>query len=484
MRAVTPYLSRRGELESHGTSGRVLIVSHRLPMTWRVFDASLRVYWRRTGGMARLYGMHERSNGLWIGWPGQMPNLGLRDVNEFRRQLKALRAVPVPIDADDMRDFNDSTARAILWPLCHDQLGRLPLQMSGWDLYERLNGRFADVVAGAWRPGDVLWVHDYQLMRLPLLLRRRLPTAAIGCLFHVPFPSPESLRVLSVRDWLLEGMLGADLIGFHSSRDRLNFAASVGRILQVEVGQDHHVRVDGRVVRLGVFPMGVDSEDIARRASDRGVTRIVIAHRHRPERLMLGIDRLDYTEGLLRRLAAFERLLLRYPEWREHVRLVQIAVPPRRATGAHRRFRRRLELLVARINGRFGTPRWTPIQNLHRRIRQSELLALYRAADAMLVMPTRNGLNLVAKEFVATRTDEDGILILSEFATAAEELTEALLVNPYDVDDVAATINRALLMEGPERRRRMRNLRARVRANDVRAWASRFLGTLAAARPA
>jgi trehalose 6-phosphate synthase/phosphatase len=319
-------------------------------------------------------------------------------------------------------------------------------------------------------------------MRLPHLLRARLPQARIGFFLHVPFPNPEVFLTLPVRKWLVEGMLGADLVGFHTRRYRGHFTAAIRRLFGLEMDADEHLRYDGRAVRIGIFPMGVDARDIDQRAASRSVATRVLEHRQRNERLFLGIDRLDYSKGIPRRLAGFERLLLDHPEWRGRVQLIQVAVPSRGRVAAYRRFRKELELLVSRINGRYATPSWTPIQYLYSSVDADELLALYRAADVMLVTPVRDGMNLVSKEFVAARGDELGVLVLSEFAGAADELTDALIVNPYDVDGVSAAMHRALVMDGSERRRRMRALRDRVFKNDVHQWAGAFIEALKGAR--
>jgi len=324
-------------------------------------------------------------------------------------------------------------------------------------------------------------VHDYHLMRLPALLRQRLPEARIGFFLHVPFPNPEIFLALPTRRWLVEGLLGADVVGFHTRRWRGHFTAALRRLLGIEMDADATIRYDQRRVALGVFPIGVDASYFSHEATSRDVTTEVLELRHPTQRFLVGVDRLDYTKGIPRRLLAFERLLEQHPEWREHVRLVQVAVPTRSRVRAYRRLRREVDALVGRINGRFATPSWTPIHYVYRGLPQDTLLALYRTADVMLVTPLRDGMNLVAKEFVACRTDENGVLVLSEFAGAADELTDALLVNPYDVDGVADAMHRALTMDRAERRRRLRSLRAKVQANDVHHWADSFLDALAQA---
>lgn len=474
---TTPSAGTKLQPPEAGTR-RLLIVSNRLPITVRKGTSGVRIE-RSTGGLATgLRAPHEQSNGYWIGWPGDFSDLDNAEVFEVRRQLDDLRALPVTIQGSEAAMFYEDLSNGVLWPLFHERLDRLPLFLGNWDMYETINERFADVVASVWRPGDLVWVHDYQLMRVPLLLRRRLPEARIGFFLHVPFPNPEVFLALPTRKWLIEGVLSADVVGFQTRRYRGHFTAALRRLFGIEMDADEHVRIEGRAVRVGIFPIGVDARDLAERASSRAITARVLEHRARHERLLLGIDRLDYSKGIPRRLAAFERLLQVHPEWRGHARLVQIAVPSRGGVAAYRKFRREVEHLVTRINGRFATPDWTPIQYMHRAIEEDELLALYRAADIMLVTPLRDGMNLVCKEFVAVRTDEEGVLLLSEFAGAADELKDAVIVNPYDVDGVAAAMHDSLIMDGGERRRRMRLLRESVTQHDVHRWSREFVEAL------
>jgi trehalose 6-phosphate synthase/phosphatase len=461
-------------------SARILIVSNRLPVTVTVRDGAP-VVEASVGGLATgLRTPHEQSGGLWIGWPGAHEPLGAAGGQALAEQFAALRVVPVQMSADEVTTFYESVSNGVLWPVFHDRLDQLPLWVDGWDVYERMNARFADAVAEHYRPGDVVWVHDYQLLRVPALLRERLPDARIGFFLHIPFPNPEIFFTLSRRTWLVEGMLGADVVGFHTRRYRGHFTAALRRLLGIEMDAAREaVSYGGRAVHLGIFPMGIDAASFARRAAapevDAEVARLAAGD---GECLLVGIDRLDYSKGIPRRLLAMERLLTRYPEWRERVRLVQVAVPSRAGVAAYKRIRNQVEGLVGRINGTFGTPRWTPIHYVYRGIDDTLLLALYRAADVMLVTPLRDGMNLVAKEFVATRTDGGGVLVLSEFAGAADELTDALPVNPYDVDGTADAIHRALTMSPPERGARLAALRARVHAHDVGWWARSFLDAL------
>jgi trehalose 6-phosphate synthase/phosphatase len=317
------------------------------------------------------------------------------------------------------------------------------------------------------------------------MLRKRIPGARIGFFLHIPFPSTDVFRTLPWREPILEGLLGADLVGFHTYTYQRHFATSLLRILGLEAQADS-VICDGRPVHLGVYPMGIDAQEFARVAADPQVQDEARAHRDqsRGAQIILGVDRLDYTKGIPRRLLAFERLIERDPSVREKVKLVQVAVPSRTNVPEYAVFRRKVDEEVGRINGAFGTVSWSPIQYMFRSLSQRHLVALYRAADVMLVTPLRDGMNLVAKEFVASRVDEDGVLILSEFAGASAELGDALLVNAYDIEQVWRAMKLALAMPNSERQQRMRGLRKRVLSFDVHTWVGRFLGDLSACAPA
>ena len=461
-------------------NARLLIVSNRLPVTVRVEGGRPTVR-RSVGGLTTgLRGPHERSGGLWIGWPGSLDGLDPDARSDVDRQLAELRTVPIQLSAQEVAVFYERISNGVLWPICHDRIDRLPLRVEGWDVYESVNKRFADSVAEQYRSGDLVWVHDYQLLRVPALLRERIPDARIGFFLHIPFPNPEIFFTLPTRHSLIEGVMGADLVGFQTRRYLGHFRAALRRLFSLEADAEGFVPWRGRRVRLGAFPIGVDAADFARRAATRKVSAKVLEYRPPGQRLLVGIDRLDYTKGIPRRLLAVERLLKAHPEWRERVRLIQVAVPSRDRVGAYRRIRRDVDTLVGRINGAFATPTWTPIHYMYRSVPSDVLLALYRAADVMLVTPLRDGMNLVAKEFPASRVDEGGVLVLSEFAGAAEELGEAVLVNPYDVDGTAEAIHRALTMDSAQRQQHMRALRATVLKYDVHHWTSTILDLLAA----
>lgn len=460
--------------------GRLILVSNRLPVTVKVEGDDFAVKPSSGGLVTGLRGPHESSGGNWIGWPGDVSGLSEEQRAALDRQLASMRLQPVHLSAAEVSGFYDGFSNAVLWPLFHYLLDRIPPTSHEWDIYRSVNEKFADAAARAWTgPEDLVWVHDYQLVLVPEMLRARVPGARIGFFLHIPFPASEVLRILPWREQVVEGLLGADLVGFHTHTYRSHFSSSVLRILGIPT-QGDSIYTGGREVRLGVFPIGVDSAAFTSHAEDPTVQREATGFREeaRGERILLGIDRLDYTKGIPRRLLAYERLLEREPRWRGKVRLVQIAVPSRDQVPSYQEYRRQVDEMVGRINGIFGTVDWTPIHYVHRSLDARQVVALYCAADVMLVTPLRDGMNLVAKEFATCRTDEDGVLVLSEFAGAAAEMGEALQVNPYDIDAMAQAYSDALEMPEEERRVRMRALRGRIAARDVHHWAQSFIGAL------
>ena len=462
---------------------RVLIVANRLPITVKVTESGVEVE-RSTGGLATgLQGPHEQSDGLWIGWSGATEDLSPTSQAELEAKLAPMRLVAVPLPKDLVTRYYEGYSNGVLWPLFHYLLDQIPLQVSNWDSYVEANERFAEVVAAHYQPGDLLWIHDYQLLLLPGILRRRIPEARIGFFLHIPFPSEELFRTLPSREQLLEGMLGADLVGFHTPTYLRHFATALTDILGLVIDIDR-VQLPTREVRLGVFPMGIDAASFAALAADPAVEAEAQAIRGDGSvRVLVGVDRLDYTKGIPRRLLSYERMLHVHPELRERVRLLQVAVPSRTNVDAYQDSRTLVDQLVGRINGALGTPRWVPVHYIFRSLAESDLVALYRAADVMLVTPLRDGMNLVAKEFIASRSDGDGVLVLSEFAGASWELPEALRMNPYDVEGTAEVFYRALTMPAEERRARLAPLRSRVQAFDVHRWVGSFLGQLEESTP-
>jgi len=462
------------------TSDRLLIVANRLPVTVTVNATGVHLEPSSGGLVSGLRPWHRRSNGLWFGWPGDVDATHKAHVDQ---ELRADGLAAVHLPPEHVDGYYHGFANGVLWPLFHYSLDKVPIDPSGWAEYQLVNEAFASEIAAEYRPGDTIWIHDYHLMLLPALLRQRLPDARIGFFLHIPFPSSEIFRVLPWRHEILRGLLGADLVGFHTFGYMRHFLMSLLHLEGIEPNVDR-IRVGTRDVSVGVFPMGIDAASFAALARDPDVQRRVqeIRAEAGDRRIVLGVDRLDYTKGIPRRLEAVAQLLDREPAWRDQMRYIQVAVPSRGGVDSYRRFRCAVEETVGRINGTYGTLRSLPIHYIHQSVPASELVALYCAADVVLVTPLRDGMNLVAKEFAASRVDEDGVLILSEFAGAATELQGAVTVNPYDVQALAATIQRCLHMPVAERRARIRALRRRVCGHDVFAWAEEFLRRLHAAR--
>ena len=458
---------------------RLLIVSNRLPITVKSEQGKIRVS-ESIGGLATgLRGPHQSGESLWVGWPGEVSSQeGQR--SDLERELAELRAVPVYLTQSEINRYYEAFSNGVLWPLFHYQTDLIQRDAwRHWETYREVNRHFAEVVAREYRTGDLVWVHDYQLTLVPAMLRRLLPQARIGFFLHIPFPSSEVFRILPWRSQMLEGILGADLIGFHTFSYMRHFARAILLVLGVE-SEGEMLTFEERKILMGVFPIGVDAAEFGRLADRDSVLAKAEAVRQEcgGRKLILGVDRLDYTKGLPRRMLAMDRLLEREPGLRDKVRMIQIVVPSRTRVDSYEHYRQNLDELVGRINGAHATVNSVPIHYLYRSIPQTELVALYRAADLMLVTPLRDGMNLVAKEFVASRTDGDGILMLSEFAGAAEELREAISVNPYDIDGVASTISNSLSLPEEERRARMRVLRSRVLTYDCYHWANSFIKAL------
>ncbi len=457
---------------------RTILVSNRLPITASVEAGELEVH-RSVGGLATaLEAVSRRSHTLWVGWPGPVSGIPRAERAELNQRLKELDCIPVTLSTRQVTEYYERVSNGLLWPLFHYFTDRLPLETPSWEVYEEVNEEFADAAAEVWREGDDIWVHDYQLLLVPALLRRRLPSARIGFFLHTPFPSSEILRILPGRSQVLEGMLGANLVGFHTSRYAAHFRHAALRLTSA-VESDGPLEYEGRKVRIGAFPIGIDARDFAERAVTprvRGQSELL-----RPAegvRLIAGVDRLDYTKGVPRRLLAFRRLLERHPEHIGKVRFIQVVVPSRTGVGEYRSLRHELDALVGQINGTFGTPAWTPVTYQYRSIPPDELSALYAAADVMFVTPLRDGMNLVAKEFVASRVDDAGVLVLSEFAGVAEEMPEALIVNPYDIDRTSEALEEALSMPRSEQAVRMKALRKRVFDGSAERWSRAFLASL------
>lgn len=457
---------------------RTIIVSNRLPVTVAVEHGTLCARPSAGGVASCLAAVHRPPESRWIGWSGSPMDADAPHAGAVRSKLDELGCVPVFLEDALSKEYYSGLSNAVLWPLLHSRLNELPLRIGGWGSYREANERFADAVAEEYEPGDVVWIHDYQLALAPAAVRRRLPGARIGFSFHVPFPPVEILRAFPWWRELVTGMLGADVVGFHTEEFAANFRAAVAQV-QTLAQSDSRLP---RGVEIVAIPVGVDAGEWQKRAEEPAVIEMARAIRQEAQgrKLLLAVDRLDYTKGILRRLAAFEALLASGRVRADEVLLFQVAVLSRGDIAAYEAEKAQAEELVGRINSIHGTFDTVPIRCSYGSMGADQLAAFYRAADVMVVTPLRDGMNLVCKEFVASRPDGDGVLVLSEFAGAACELRDALIVNPYDVEGMARAILRAIEMTAIERRYRMERMRMAVRANTAADWAEGFLNRLRA----
>lgn len=459
--------------------GRMLIVSNRLPINAAKREGNLR-FQPSVGGLATGLGSIYKSRpSMWIGWSGVPKERLGRQKKDFVAKLETENCYPVFLSKDDAEKFYHGFSNRTIWPLFHYFPFDTIYNKNWWEAYKRVNRIFCDTIVKVARADDVIWVHDYHLMLLPRFIREKLPFATVGFFLHIPFPSSELFRLLPWREEILEGLLGADLIGFHTHDYVHHFLNSVHRILGYEstLGQ---ISSGDRVVRADTFPMGIDYKRFAEAVRNPEVGKAI--HRIRKKvghhKTILSIDRLDYTKGILRRLEVFDLFLDKNPKYRGKVTLIQVAVPSRTGVEAYVRLKKQLDELVGRINGKHGTIEWMPVWYLYRSIPFHTLVALYHLADVALVTPIRDGMNLISKEFLATKTDRTGVLILSEMAGAANELGEAIIVNPNNKEEVAKSLKEALEMSEDEQIERNWIMQMRLKRYDVRRWAHDFLDTL------
>lgn len=464
---------------------RTIIVSNRLPVASTVVDGRMTLH-RSSGGLVTgLEGVHGDGRSLWIGALGMARSKSLQLSEEDQCLLDRQGLVPVEVPQDLYDAYYEGFSNSSIWPLFHYMPERCHFSTTTWKAYQRVNELFADSVAQDLQDGDQVWIHDYQLMLLPEMLRQRKRDVTIGFFLHIPFPSTEVFRILPWRNEVLRGILGADLIGFHTLEYMRHFSNSVARIEGLEPQMDT-LKHGRRTVRLGAFPMGIDVTDLyesARQPEAESCLETLRAS-YTDKQVILGVDRLDYTKGIPARLAAFGDFLERHSQWVGKVSLVQVSVPSRIKVGEYQEIKTEVDGLVGMINGRFGTASYTPIHYIFRNLDKAYLLALYRLADVMLVTPFRDGLNLVCKEFVACKGSEPGALVLSEFAGSAAEMGEAELVNPWNQESAVAGIERALSTTYEERVAMMSGLWDRLARHDNRDWSASFLQALAEVREA
>jgi trehalose 6-phosphate synthase/phosphatase len=468
---------------------KTIILSNRLPLQISIENGKLEIT-PSIGGLATgLKSFHKDGNSIWIGWSGltedEIPeNLKEKVIKKAREEA----CLAVNLTADEIEGFYYGFSNRGIWPLFHYFMEFTEWDTNQWEAYQNVNRKYALAILEHYEEGDVIWVHDYQLLLVPNMIREQQPNATIGFFNHIPFPSYEVFRTMPWRDEILKGMLGADLIGFHTYDYERHFLSSVRRILRLQV-DFNEINLPERIVKVDSFPMGIDYDKFEKAALKNSALKAgkkselqqkLDQHQESTPgaKLILSIDRLDYTKGIANRIRAFEYFLEKYPQYIEKVRLFMLAVPSRSGVPQYQLLKKEIDELVGRINGKFASVNWTPIWYFYRSMPFENLIDLYTSCDIALISPIRDGMNLVAKEFIATRTDKSGVLILSEMAGAAQEMSEALLINPNNYNQISDAIDQAIQMPPEEQKKRVTILQKRLKRYNVEKWANDFMYAL------
>jgi trehalose 6-phosphate synthase/phosphatase len=469
---------------------RLVLVSNRLPISFKRENGKLQTVPSSGGLIGALEPILKEHGGIWVG------SVGNEDSEELRQGLRTaagdhgFRYAPIVLSAQEQTNYYEGFSNEILWPLFHDLTSRGVFDPVYWDFYQLVNRKFAETIEGVAGEDDIIWVHDYQLMQVGRALRERRPNAFLSFFLHIPFPSPDIFGKLPWRREVLEGLLDYDFIGVQTARDQRNLVASIRTYIPAARisgrGDQRMVSTNRGVTCIRDVPISIDFRDFAEAAAAPAITKRVeqICSQSPDMTIAIGVDRLDYTKGIPERLRALRAFFRSYPQFHRKLTLIQVVVPSRENIQGYKDLLSEIEGLVSSINGEFSQTGWTPVQYMHRSVPRSELLALYRAAGIALVTPLKDGMNLVAKEYCATHIENDGVLILSEFAGAMPELHNgAIAVHPYDEIGICRAIQRALEMPAEERRRRMLRMRRTIRENDILRWRDRIFEQMAQARP-
>ncbi|WP_422860280.1 bifunctional alpha,alpha-trehalose-phosphate synthase (UDP-forming)/trehalose-phosphatase [Flagellimonas sp. S174] len=472
---------------------KTIIISNRLPVQLQISDGGLSAI-PSVGGLATgMKSVHSGGESLWIGWSGLTDEEIPKSLeNEIDKALENHGCAKVRLTEKDVEGFYFGFSNRTIWPLFHYFLEYSEFELDFWNTYKDVNQKFADAILEQAGDEDIIWVHDYQLMLVPQMVKEKRPNTSIGFFLHIPFPSYEIFRTLPWREEVLNGLLGSDLIGFHTYDYERHFLSSVRRLLGLDVSFND-IYLDNRVIKVDSFPMGIDYKKFrdaamaheARKENNKSdLQQKLDSHKaSAPDtKLILSIDRLDYSKGIAKRLNAFEYFLNKYPEYKEKVRLIILAVPSRSNVPQYQLLKREIDELVGRINGELSTVNWTPIWYFYRSLPFENLIDLYTSSDIAWLTPLRDGMNLVAKEYVATRTDKTGVLILSEMAGSAYEMNEALLINPNNFEQQADTLKNAITMPKEEQMARNMFLQKRLERYNVEVWANEFMGALRTTR--
>ncbi len=458
-------------------SKKLIIVANRLPFSVKKDLSFTKSPGGLVSGLETFLKQSGIKNYLWIGWAGS--HLDKTNLKIVKKKAKRYKSYPVFIPAKLLDKFYNGFCNKILWPLFHGFPSYVVYDESYWESYITVNKLFCDEIAKYITPDSVVWIHDYHLMLLPSMLRRLLPEIMIGFFLHIPFPPPELFMQLPWRRELLEGLLGCDLIGFHIYEYTTNFLRTLSRTL----GIDHKmgsILYQDRFVKVETFPMGIDFELFHNACEKKKIKSLLkkIKNQLKDKKIIFSVDRLDYTKGIYNRLLAFERVLCRRPDLHEKVVLMMVVVPSREGVEHYQKMKRQLEEKISEINGKFGKIHWTPVLYYYRSLNFDELLAHYLATDVILVTPLKDGMNLIAKEFVASRKDKKGVIVLSEFAGSARELGEALIVNPNSIDELADSLEKALEISEKEQEERISSMQERLKRYNIVKWGKDFFSTL------
>ena len=457
--------------------GKTIIISNRLPVKIEQENNEL-VYKASEGGLATgLNSVFKQGNNLWVGWPGLAIEKSQEE--EVHSNLIKQHMKPVFLSTEEIEDFYEGFSNETLWPNFHYFNQYTVYKEELWLAYQRVNQKFAEIVSEELEDDDTVWIHDYQLLLLPQLIRAISPNATIGFFLHIPFPSYESFRLLPWRRELLNGMLGADFLGFHTYDDMRHFLSSVNRLAGLG-NSNGTIKVKNRLIKADALPMGIDYEKYAASAQDPETLAREARYRESigTVKLILSIDRLDYSKGIPQRLRAFELFLSKYPDFKEKVSLFMVVVPSRDSVSKYKQLKEEIDLLVGRINGQFSKLNWTPIHYFYRSFPLPALSAFYRISDVALVSPMRDGMNLVCKEYVASRLDKKGVLILSEMAGASKELSDAIIVNPNDIHQLVEAMHKALTMPEALQIESMTSMQKSLKRYNIHAWVKLFMGEL------
>lgn len=469
---------------------RLVVVSNRLPVVIREDDEGDHQVSPGSGGLiTALNPVLGERGGRWIGWFGS-PKLRERPpgIDEAEHEL-GYKLDGVVLDEEDVDGYYHGFSNEVLWPLCHDFISKCNFDPGYWPVYQKVNRKFAEKVAEVTEPDDYVWIQDYHLMLLARELRAMGVQRELGYFLHIPFPPLDILIKMPWRRQIMEGLLQYDLLGFQTDRDRRNFVQCVRHLASGATIEDKgdlvRITIDGRVNHVGAFPISIDYHDFLNRSVEDEVSERVARLRSAlpKRRLILGLDRLDYSKGIPQRISAVGNALDRYPELHKKITFIQVVIPSRTHVEGYAQLKDEIERLVGNVNGRHTRAGWTPIQYIYRSLTDTELLSYYRTCDIALITPLKDGMNLVCKEYSACSLEGNGVLILSEFAGAATELYGgALIVNPFDIEEVADAIRRAVDMPEEERSERMQRMRKYLQDNDVFAWVERYLSAAASIR--